>query len=229
LGFTLINFQINEMSLPYTFTNEIELPDSENNSLEAALWELYRHFKNSESVSELSADDQKISLSFRSLFTMVYPVEFTFTKDPEIHIEYEIKLMKLIQICVALVIFIAFFSSFGITGYLWFSAIFVVVFFALNLFFADNLIQKLVKSSSFFSEQKLQNEGIISEEQKQWIKDATKCPACGEEITDYDLKCPECGIRVRNQAKASPFDVSNYKQKRFKYYYKEKKDKKNEP
>ncbi len=217
------------MSLPYSYNHEIELPDSENLSLEGLIWEFYKHFKNSESVQDLSADDQKISLSFRSLFTIVFPVEFTFTKDPEISIEYEIKLMKLIQICVALVIFIAFFSSFGITGYLWFSAIFVVVFYGLNLFFADNLIQKLIKSSSFFSEQKLQNEGIISIEQKQWIKDAKKCPACGEDITDYDLKCPECGIRVRSQALPSPFDVSNFKQKRFKYYYKEKKDKKNEP
>ncbi len=213
------------MSLPYSYTNEIELPDSENQGLEEVRWELYRHFKNSDSVRELEAKDQKISLSFRSLFTLHYPVEFSFSKDQDIKIEYEIKLIKLIQISVALVIFIAFFSRFGITGYLWFSSIFIVVFFVLNLIFADNLIQKLVKSSTPFSEIKLINDDIISPEQKQWIKDPSKCPACGEEITEYDLKCPECGIRLRNNAKESPSDVSNYKTKRFKYFYKAKKEK----
>jgi hypothetical protein len=74
----------------------------------------------------------------------------------------------------------------------------------------------------------LQNEGLVSEEQKKWIRDTSKCPACGEDINDYDLKCPECGIRLRDKARISPFNVSNYKQKRFKYHFKEKKTKKND-
>jgi len=208
------------MSLPYSYKNTIEFADTDNFSNEECLWEIYHHFKKSDSVKDLSVDDRKIILTFRSLFTINYPVEIEFFKNSEIKIEYEIKLVKLIQVCVALTIFIAFFSKFEIAGYLWFSAIFIIIFFGLNLIFVDNLVQKLINSSPFLSNLKSDNEDIISKEQKDWIKNPEKCPACGEDITEYDLKCPECGIRLREKAPLSPFNVSKYNQKRFKYFYK---------
>ena len=210
------------MSLPYSYKSTIEIPNSENFTLKESLWETYHHLKEEDTVKELLVEDGKIIFGFRSLFTINYSVEIEFSKNAELKIEYEIKLIKLIQVCIALAVFIAFFSKFGIEGYLWFSAIFIIIFFGVNLVFTDNLIQKLIKSSPFLLNANSEHIELISKEQKNWIKDPLKCPACGEDINEFDLKCPECGIRLRDYANASPFNVSKYKQKRFKYFYKEK-------
>lgn len=209
------------MSLPYSYSYKIELPDSENASLEEVLWEMFRQLKESEMVKELSIDKKIIRFTYKSLFTISYPLALTFSRANNIKIEYEIKLVKLIQVCIGLAIFIAFFSRFEIRGYLVFCAIFILFFFGLNLIFTNNLIIKLIESTNVFSNINQRNEGLIGDEQKKWIKDVAKCPACGEDINEFDLKCPDCGIRIRNSAAQSPFDVSKYKTKRFKYHYKE--------
>lgn len=213
------------MSLPYSYSNSIELPDSANASLDGVLLKMFRQFKESELVKDLSLDGNKISLSYKSLFRIPYPLELTFSKANDIRIEYEIKLVKLIQICIGLSIFIAFFSRFEIRGYLVFTAVFILSFFGFNLFFINNFVIKLLESANVFSNFNQRNEGLIGEEQKKWIKDDTKCPACGEDINEFDVKCPDCGISLRNSTIKSPFDVSKYKNKRFKYHYKESKKK----
>ncbi len=211
------------MSLPYSYSNIIELPDSENASMEEVIWEMFRHLKELESVKDLSLDKNIISFTYKSLFTIVYPIELSLSGGNNIKMEYEIKLIKLIQICIALAIFTAFFSRFEIRAYLVFSAIFILSFFGLNLIFANSLIIKLIESSNVFSNFNQRKESLIGDEQKKWMNDSTKCPACGEDINEFDLKCPDCGIRLRNSVRQSPFNVSKYKNKRFKYLYKENK------
>jgi hypothetical protein len=216
------------MSLPFTYTKTIEITDSENFQSEEVMWELIYHLKKEDSVKEISVESNKISFSYQSLFTIRYEIEFNISKNNGLVLAYEIKLSKLIQVCIVLAIFIAFFSRFKISGYLWFSSIFIIVFYTFNLLFTDKLIQKLIESSKLFHEFGPENEGIISEEQKNWIRDASKCPACGEDINEFDLKCPDCGLRLRNIAKQSPFNVSKYLNKRFKYHFSEKKKNKND-
>jgi hypothetical protein len=37
----------------------------------------------------------------------------------------------------------------------------------------------------------------ISKDQKEWIDDSSKCDACGCIISDKDVECPDCGLRLR--------------------------------
>lgn len=37
----------------------------------------------------------------------------------------------------------------------------------------------------------------ISEVQKEWIQDKNKCDACGYSISDTDVECPDCRLRLR--------------------------------
>jgi len=139
-----------------------------------------------------------------------------------ITVEYEIHLMQLIKITIALIVFIAFFSSFGMIGFLWFSFVFSVVFFLVNLMFADSHIQKTVKSSHLYVSLNPPEQEGFTDEQKKWLKDKNRCPACGEEITIYDLNCPECGLKLKQNKHTIPLDVTKYKEKRFKYHFKKK-------
>ena len=115
-------------------------------------------------------------LSDHSLINFKYLVELQIKKDELITVEYEIHLMQLIKITIALIVFIAFFSSFGMTGFLWFSFVFSVVFFLVNLMFADSHIQKTIKSSYLYLSLNPPEQEGYTDEQKKWLKDKNRCP-----------------------------------------------------
>lgn len=210
------------MSLPYSYKNKIEIPESEEVDIAYAISSYANHIKNME-FAEFKQEKGIIHfLSDHSLINFKYPVEFQIKKDELITVEYEIHLMQLIKITIALIVFIAFFSSFGMTGFLWFSFVFSVVFFLVNLMFADSHIQKIIKSSYMYLSLNPPEEEGYTDEQKKWLKDKNRCPACGEEITIYDLNCPECGLKLKQSKYTIPLDVTKYKEKRFKYHYKKK-------
>jgi hypothetical protein len=38
---------------------------------------------------------------------------------------------------------------------------------------------------------------VIGKDQKEWMRDANKCDACGYAISIRDVECPDCGLRLR--------------------------------
>ncbi len=211
------------MALPYTYKSKIEIPESEAFTTENAQSEIHNQLNNSQLISELVFDGDKITFHYKALFNVKYPVELKFEKTNNIQVYYEAKLMKLIQISIALVVFIALFSSFGMDGFLWFSAIFILVFFSGNVLFIENGIQNLIKSTTFYQNLNIASEEKFGKEQLQWMNDTNKCPACGENLLPYDQNCPECGLKLPRKPIAKPFDVSKYETKRLSYTYKTKK------
>ncbi|MEN8120794.1 MAG: zinc ribbon domain-containing protein [Bacteroidota bacterium] len=208
------------MSLPYSYKNKIEIPESEEVDITYAI-NLYENHINSLGFDELEREDSIIQfISDHSLISFKYPVKLQIIKKELISIEYEIHLMQLIKITIALIVFIALFSSFGMTGFLWFSFVFSVIFFLVNLLFVDSYIQKIIKSSQLYLSLNAPEQEGFTDEQKKWLKDKNRCPACGEEITIYDLHCPDCGLKLKQNKHTIPLDVTKYKEKRFKYHYK---------
>ncbi len=134
------------MSLPYSYKNIIEIPESEEVDIDYAINSYAEHIRN------IGFDNLKLEkgvihfISDYSLINFKYPVDLIIKKQELITVEYEIHLMQLIKITIALIVFIAFFSSFGMTGFLWFSFVFSVVFFVVKLIFADSHIKKIIKS-----------------------------------------------------------------------------------
>ncbi len=211
------------MSLPYIYKSKIEVPDTEDvpvNEVINALASYFDHLP----AKDFEFDEGTIRFVAQQAFiNFSYPVEIKVEKDEIIYIHYQIHLMQLIKITLALVVFIAFFSSFGFSGFLWFSFIFSIAFYFVNLIFADSYIQKIIKKSPFYQAfDPFEREGL-SDEQIAWLHDKSRCPACGEEISDWDLFCPECGLRLKQNNFTVPLDVSKYKEKRFTYHYKEQK------
>jgi hypothetical protein len=212
------------MPLPYTYKSKIEIPESEALETKEVLSKLESQLVIRQLVSDFNLEDEKISFNYKALFNIKYPVEITVKRERNSWIYYEAKLMKLIQLSLGLVMFVAFFSSFEINGFLWFSAIFTLIFFTINVLYIENGIQKLLKSNSLFKNIDMQAEEQFSKEQLKWMNDTNKCPACGEDLQPYDQNCPECGLRLPRKPIAKPFDVSKYENKRLSYSYKAKKN-----
>jgi len=213
------------MSLPYSYKAKITVPDTEEVDIMDAINSIAGYIHNS-GFNDFDFSEGKISFSTNHAFiNFRYEVDLHIQKDEDIVIQYEIHIMQLIKITLALVVFIAFFSSFGFGGFLWFSFIFSVVFYFVNLMFADAHVQKIIKKSPFYQAfDPLEQEGF-SKEQIDWLQDPNRCPACGAEVSDWDINCPECGLRIKQNNFTVPLDVSKYQQKRFHYHYKEKKKK----
>ncbi len=212
------------MPLPYSYKSKIIVPDTENVEINDALNALAGYIHNLD-FDDFDFDAEKIHFRTNNAFiNFHYEVDLFIEKDELINIGYEIHIMQLIKITLALVIFIAFFSSFGFTGFLWFSFLFSAVFYFVNLLFADTHVQKIIKQSPFYQAfDPLEKEGF-TDEQIQWLLDKNRCPACGAEVSDWDIHCPECGLRLKQNNFTVPLDVSKYKEKRFKYHFKDKKE-----
>ena len=211
------------MSLPYSYTNSIRIPAKEGFNRQSINSDLFQYLSQNEFVNGFLEEKGKLTFSFKAFLGIPYHVEMELIQNTSLEIQYDIKLNRLIQVCIALVIFVAFFSSFGVTGFLWFSAILTIVFFALNVMIADKSIRDLIFRILNIQHYDRGSEEILSKEQMEWIKNKSKCPACGEDITEYDRYCPECGLRIREKAPQGPFNVSKYSEKRIKYYFREKK------
>jgi prepilin-type processing-associated H-X9-DG protein len=210
------------MPLPYSYKNKVEIPDSEGVDVFYAT-NAYAEYIDNMGFENFEFDDGIISfIADYSFVNFKYKVDLHIKKDELITVGYEIHLIQLIKITLAIVVFIAFFSGFGMSGFLWFSFIFASVFFFVNILFADTHVQKIIKSTPLYLHLNPPAEDGYTEEQKKWLTDTNRCPACGEEINIYDVNCPECGLKLTQNQYTIPLDVTKYKEKRFKYHYKKK-------
>ena len=209
------------MSLPYSYKKSFEIKNTENFELN----NVAKHsFNNLKKYKNLEIKNNIITFETDNAFIKFnYPVSLTFLKKENIVIEYEFKLENLIKITIILILIIAFFSSLSMSGFLWFSFIVSVVFFAANIIFIDLNIQKILKSLPIYSISNPEIDEKLTEEQVKWIQDQTKCSGCGETITEYDYTCPECGLKLSNKIKTLPIDITKYQTKRVKYHFKDKK------
>ena len=72
----------------------------------------------------------------------------------------------------------------------------VCVYYGANVFITILRYRKFVKGTivDWLSQKKTHP---ISEVQKEWIQNKNKCDACGYSISDTDVECPDCGLRLR--------------------------------
>jgi len=212
------------MPLPYSYKSKFKIKNTENIELNSIAENSYNYIKNKKNAK---INNNTINFDLDDAFIKFnYPVSFTFLKKENVIIEYEFKLENLIKITIILVLIIAFFSSLSMSGFLWLSFIISVIFFTANIIFIDANIQKIIKSLPVYNLSNPKNNEKLSEEQIDWMNDKTKCSGCGEPITEYDYNCPECGLKLGNKIKTIPIDITKYQNKRIKYQFKKKKQKK---
>lgn len=214
------------MSFPSTYKNKFILTTDKTNNFSELNTIFFQEISIMGTVENPIIENKSIKFDILSLFNIRYPVEMEITQQENIRINYEVKLQKLIQISIILVIFTAFFSSFGVSDFLWFSLVLVIAFYGINILFVDNAIKNLIKSSDLYKETQDDSDDSMSNEQQQWMNDINKCPACGELLEIFGNTCPECGLKLPHPQIFKPYDVSKYRSKKIKYTYK--KNNKNE-
>lgn len=199
-------------AFPFTYSNTIKLLHKQEFDYNTYISHFINNLSNKETVTDVKRIGESIGLRYFSLFNIAYPVEISIKHTETLDIKYEIKLQRLIQISIILVLFTAFFSSFNMGGFLWFSFLLLIAFYAVNLLFADVGIRNLIKSAGMHESPDLKDyTDDFSDEQKQWMQDISRCPACGEHLQSFAVNCPECGLRLPHPTIYKPLDINKYK------------------
>jgi hypothetical protein len=208
------------MSLPGSYQNSFQLLEIDRQKFIDGFEVI---IEDNADVKEISISEKSIQFNYQSLFGIPYQIEIKKCEIDSKTVDYEIKLNKLIMVCIALIIFIAFFSSFRFSGFLWFSGIFTIIFYILNVVIVDKYVQGILKSGPNNKDTEPDTKEKLSKQQMEWLYDNSKCPGCGEDISEYDKNCPDCGLKIREKVKPKPYDLSKYEGKNIKYFFKEKK------
>lgn len=146
-------------------------------------------------------------------------LSINFTKG-NLNIDYEVNFENLIRIILIVIILTAFFSFLSVNYFLIASGLISVLFFIIGFLTVDHFLEKTIKQSI---EAIVYDKNIVekfSEEQLSWINDENKCSACGEHLTEFDLYCPECGIKLKRNRHTIPLDVSKYQDRNITYHLK---------
>lgn len=182
---------------------------------EELLEKLADHLRFKEKLDIQKHKNSIICHSNRSVLYYNYKSIYTIEKEKDVVVYYEYDLIPVFKITVIMILFAAFFSRFSINSLLIFSGVFVLVFFAFNIIHINSVLKHIVLSA--FAPEKLNYEEILTEEQKEWIKNPGKCPACGEEISEYNYICPECGISINKKNVKRNMNVSAFYDIKFQY------------
>lgn len=153
-------------------------------------------------------EEDNTSVSYNSQKTIgrfMLPVSIEWKSGRDgVSISIDIITSRLINIIIAVVLLASLSSGFSVSFFFVFSVVFSVLFYAINISFVISECRSII---TFAREEKDESE-IFSNQQKQWIKDKNKCPACGAAINKYSWQCHNCGIVLRQKRKVSRFNTS---------------------
>jgi len=193
------------MSLPYSYKKKIELPKNEN--FESIVKKL-KAIQNSSKFKNIEENKNEFNFtSNKSLFGYSYNVNL---KKTTAGISYEFHLMELIKLILIIVVVLAFISNFSVNGFLWFSGLFLMIFYIANVFYIYNKIEYLFETEIFENRPESNKAENLSSEQSNWIASPDKCPACGEQISQYDKQCYECGLAIKGYRKIAPINITKF-------------------
>jgi hypothetical protein len=211
------------MSFPYSITKKYSFPEEKYLGLTKTYLRKAIITVFADDEFEKEEDNTIRYKSKHSLINFNYHYDIVFEKDEGTKIKFIINLANLLQITVGLLVMIALLSKFGFRNYLIFSGIFLVVFYFANLIFIQSRISRKVNKALNMLGYDIESD--FSPEQKQWLADETKCPACGGDITENDIVCKSCGLKIKQNRFTKPLNLNqNKEQGQIKYHYKEKKD-----
>ena len=203
------------MSFPFSITfqyklNEVLLPDN-------VLAELGNLIEIFDSKVHIITNNVLYIRSRDSLVGFSYKVEIKYQKSENKQITVKIELPQLLKIVVLIFLFTAFFSTFSVSGFLWFSAILSVLFYFVNLLYIKITWSRIMKRFLENLKKPVSQENNLNTE--------NKCPACNESLNLYDIFCPECGISLKQNNLSKNTDITKYMNTTIKYTYPKKKKK----
>ena len=162
-------------------------------------------------------DDTLQVKNLKTSFGLPYSIQYLVKEDGNnISVTYKINSQLFIPVTICLVIVCAFFSKFAFSGFLKFSSIIVLMFHLVYLMQTRSIAVRFLENID--SED---NIGVSFEDQKRWMNDPDRCPACGNQMNKYQWICDDCGLMVREKKHINRFSSTstNYN---FKYIYEKK-------
>ena len=218
------------MSFPYTYKNNISYTGEVNIDRPKTVSEIRNNIYGkiiADRGEILKSDNNSLQFSTKnSFFNLEYKIQVSIKSINNNHsVNYEIEMEKITRIILFGVIFLAFFSFISVTKFLIFAGLFVILFYSVNLFFINSYVSKIIDVSLGNSNYDFEGSETLSDEQVKWQNDPNRCPACGSEITNFDLHCPECGLKVKQNKFSVPLDISKYKDATVRYHLKNEEEK----
>ncbi len=201
------------MGLPYSYTKKIDFDVNISLQKQDFLELLSQSLQHEEGISEINiVEEELVFKSKKSLLNFSYQVNTRVDITDKINFVFEANLVDLIKISLALIVVIPFLSTFNINTFFIFSSILIFIFYFANLIF-------ILSSTKQTFEKALTRLNILqtedmSIEQQDWLSDLEKCSACGYNISEYDLNCPDCGIMLKQNKFTKPLDISQVKPKK---------------
>ncbi len=190
------------MSFPYSLSKKLDfsqsdywiddLPPNINQLLIEAL-------KNKDFKFE---DD--LFLSSHSLFSIPFRFDIESVKEATfLRIKYNLHLQNLVNGIIVILLLSAFFSKFEFGTFLWSSFLLGVAFYQLSLWIINTGIKKQLHQI-LSAYKKVKDESDI----EYWVKENNRnCPACGAILNNQTLFCPDCGLKIRQNAYSKPLTL----------------------
>lgn len=206
------------MSFIYRFSSKEKINIQGKNTNEDKIFKTLSLYFKSLEITDFVVSDNTISFySTKSLINFSYKVNIKLIRKKDLFVVYNFQLTELTKIAILIIIFSAFFSTFSVYAFIVFSVVFTLIFFTINIIFINSYIkQNINKAIKRFG--KIGDEEI-SNEQKEWMKNPLKCPACGADITKYNDKCLECGLKLSGKKFLSQMNISNYNNEQVTYSF----------
>ncbi|NPA44113.1 MAG: hypothetical protein GXO49_01125 [Chlorobi bacterium] len=216
------------MSFPYTYRNSLvftlkkKFLAIKTNYIKEIL---KKQLENNNKVNEIKDSDEKLYFIASSpILNFNFSVDVFFTKlSDEIKVTYETNLEKLTTIILVTIILVAFFSFVSIKYFLILSGVLAISLYLVFYLIIDNFIQRVINKSLEQIIESQDEAEKYSDEQMNWINDEKRCSACGNYLSDFDLYCKECGIKLKRNKYTIPLDLSKHKDKEVSYHFKKKK------
>ncbi len=215
------------MSFPYIYAGHLDIIGREINdkpvSKDLVNSILSDFVKDKESNPEKQDSTGFHYIETNTLFKIPYGISlYAVNDESDYQIQYEIEADRLLKIIPAVVVAMAFISFFSINTYLISAAVFVIVFYVVNIFFVSADLLKKLNVAVGNTAYDFGGSEYLSKSQKQWMDDPYLCSACGYPVTDIDLHCPDCGLKLKQNRYSMPLDTSKYQDSEVKYHFKSK-------
>jgi hypothetical protein len=214
------------MAFPLSYKNNIQsnyfARKTENYNEQILLQEILKSFS-SFNFTDLEINQNSFSfVSKNSLISFKYKLDVNIqkvnvTKDVY-KVDYEFQTTSLFTITLIITIFSAFFSSFSFIRFVIFTALLSISFYLINILFVNYLIRRSIKTISIFRTI-VDDENELEERQEEWFKDITKCPACGETVSETDNSCNACGLKLGKKKYYEDLDSSKFTNSKIEYHY----------
>ena len=190
------------MSFPYTLSKKLDFRNSD-------YWidDLPSNF-NQLFIEALKSKDYTFEDDFfssrHSLFSIPFKFEIDSTKEDDfLRIKYNLHLQNLVNGIIVIILLSAFFSRFEFGTFLWSSFLLGLAFYQLSLWIINTGIKKqLYQILSAYK--KVKDESDI----EYWVTENNRnCPACGAILNNQTLFCPDCGLKIRQNAYSKPLTL----------------------